>query len=112
MLALPRDSHINAASLFQVKRWQEEQRKLATSQGIVRTMLGRERRLPAAMDGKNGAAKGHALRAAINTPIQVGPGPLRLSMPCRIGRRMNSGMVLVFFMTREVHTSGFEAVST
>lgn len=58
--------------------WQKEQRALASSQGIVRTMLGRERRLPAAMDGKNGAAKGHALRAAINTPIQVG----RLSMLC------------------------------
>ena len=57
----------------QVLRWQREQRALASSQGIVRTMMGRERRLPAAQDGKNGAAKGHALRAAINTPIQVGP---------------------------------------
>ena len=60
-----------AGGVLQVRRWQEEQRELATSKGIVRTMLGRERRLPAAMDGKNGAAKGHALRAAINTPIQV-----------------------------------------
>ena len=91
VLALPGDCCVNTAVLFQVKRWQEEQRKLASSEGIVRTMLGRERRLPAAMDGKNSAAKGHALRAAINTPIQVDPGPLRLFMPCRVGRRMNSG---------------------
>jgi len=88
MLALPRSCCIVAASLFQVKRWQEEQRKLATSQGIVRTMLGRERRLPAAMDGKNGAAKGHALRAAINTPIQVGLSALHLLMLCRVVGRL------------------------
>ena len=57
--------------MLQVLRWQKEQRALAQSKGIVRTMLGRERRLPVAMDSKNGAAKGHALRAAINTPIQA-----------------------------------------
>lgn len=34
----------------------------------MRTLLGRERQLPDAR--QRGAAQGHALRAAINTPIQ------------------------------------------
>ena len=36
--------------------------------GYVRTLMGRHRQLPDAM--KRGPGQGHALRAAINTPIQ------------------------------------------
>ncbi|KAK9839857.1 hypothetical protein WJX81_006741 [Elliptochloris bilobata] len=52
----------------EVREWQRRQRKLAMEKGFVRTLLGRERRLPDAR--QRGAAQGHALRAAINTPIQ------------------------------------------
>ena len=45
------------------------QRAHAEEYGYVTTMLGRRRYLPDA-SGVNSKAKGHALRAAINTPIQ------------------------------------------
>lgn len=53
----------------EVREWQERTRNLARSKGYVRTMMGRYRRLPEA--NTSGALGGHALRAAINTPIQV-----------------------------------------
>jgi DNA polymerase-1 len=53
----------------EVEAWQKEQRYLAEHEGYVCTILGRRRQLPDAKSG-NKAAKAHALRAAINTPIQ------------------------------------------
>lgn len=52
----------------EVKEWQEKTRKMAKKSGYVRTMMGRYRQLPEATS--RGPAGGHALRAAINTPIQ------------------------------------------
>ena len=54
---------------MQVLEWQKLQRANAQELGYVTTMLGRRRYLPDAA-GANSKAKGHALRAAINTPIQ------------------------------------------
>ena len=58
--------------LLQVRKWQNQQQDQAKKQGYVCTLLGRQRQLPDA--GKKGpgtgAAVGHALRAAINTPVQ------------------------------------------
>ncbi|BDA48148.1 probable DNA polymerase I at C-terminar half [Coccomyxa sp. Obi] len=53
----------------EVMHWQKEQRHLAEHEGYVCTILGRRRQLPDARS-PNQKAKGHALRAAINTPIQ------------------------------------------
>lgn len=55
-----------------MKAWQERQHALVQDQGWVCTLLGRQRKLPDARARGNGAAKAHALRAAINTPIQGG----------------------------------------
>lgn len=57
---------------MQVRRWQDQQQEQAKKQGFVCTLLGRQRQLPdAAKKGPGtGAAVGHALRAAINTPVQ------------------------------------------
>lgn len=52
----------------EVREWQEQQQKLAMEEGYVRTIMGRYRQLPDART--KGKARGHALRAAINTPIQ------------------------------------------
>jgi len=52
----------------EVKYWQDETRKMAKKHKYVRTLMGRYRRLPEA--DSRGPAGGHALRAAINTPIQ------------------------------------------
>lgn len=77
----------------EVKDWQQAMQQLAMDKGYVCTMMGRYRRLPEARQQqeqpsvfgngdkngninkppvvfKNRAAMGHALRAAINTPIQ------------------------------------------
>jgi DNA polymerase-1 len=43
----------------------------------VCTLLGRQRHLPDALSS-NGAAKAHALRAAINTPIQGGAADIAM----------------------------------
>ena len=52
----------------EVMEWQNTQRQMAIKKGYVRTIMGRKRDLP---DAKGrGPAAGHALRAAINTPIQ------------------------------------------
>ena len=57
----------------EVKRWQEEQHALVKRRGWVTTLLGRQRQLPEASSASSSnAAKAHALRAAINTPIQGG----------------------------------------
>lgn len=52
----------------EVKEWQERTREEAMRYGYVRTLMGRRRQLPDAK--KRGPGQGHALRAAINTPIQ------------------------------------------
>ena len=53
----------------EVKRWQEDTRKFAIERKFVETIMGRRRDLPDASKDRSKAA-GHALRAAINTPIQ------------------------------------------
>jgi DNA polymerase I-like protein with 3'-5' exonuclease and polymerase domains len=51
-----------------VKKWQDETQSFARRHAYVFTIMGRWRRL---QDAKlSGGAAGHALRAAINTPIQ------------------------------------------
>lgn len=53
----------------EVRDWQEKTRNMAKGLGFVRTIMGRYRELPDA-GGNYGPAVGHALRAAINSPIQ------------------------------------------
>lgn len=55
----------------EVQEWQQKQQELAMSEGCVYTLLGRRRFLPDAKKG-NESARRHALRAAINSPIQGG----------------------------------------
>lgn len=57
----------------EVREWQDRTRERAKAMGSVRTLMGRYRDLPDAMklDMANKAANAHALRAAINAPIQV-----------------------------------------
>ena len=73
----------------QVRRWQDAQRAQARKHGYVCTMLGRQRKLPAAMEKKNSAARGHALRGAINSPIQV-PLPEEAAMSEEAVSRVHS----------------------
>ena len=57
----------------QVEEWQRRQQEYARQKGYVCTLLGRRRNLPDAQlpdRGSTRAARAHAMRAAINTPIQ------------------------------------------
>lgn len=57
----------------EVREWQEKTRNFAKKNGFVRTLMGRYRILHdavAPISRGQQAAAGHALRAAINTPIQ------------------------------------------
>ena len=53
----------------EVLEWQKKTIERANAHGYTRTLMGRYRMLPDAMV-KNRAMRGHAERAAINTPIQ------------------------------------------
>ncbi|EKX41231.1 hypothetical protein GUITHDRAFT_74910, partial [Guillardia theta CCMP2712] len=55
----------------EVKQWQEEVIERARRTGYTETFLGRRRYLPE-INGRDGVGRGHAERAAINTPIQGG----------------------------------------
>jgi DNA polymerase I len=52
----------------EVRKWQQDTQAMAKRDGYVRTIMGRRRILKEA--NSHGPAGGHALRAAINTPIQ------------------------------------------
>ena len=60
------------AGTIQVKEWQQQVIARAKKDGFTRTLMGRYRELPL-INSPSAAARGHAARAAINTPIQ---GPL------------------------------------
>lgn len=72
----------------EVLEWQVQQRNEAERLGRVRTMLGRERCLPDAQKtaSEHSRARGHALRAAINTPIQGSAADVATVAMLRISR--------------------------
>lgn len=68
----------------EVREWQENTRKLAKKHGYVRTIMGRYRVLP---DAKTrGPKQNHALRAAINTPIQGSAADVVMMAMILLGR--------------------------
>ena len=69
---------------LQVKKWQAERRRDAEEKGYVTTILGRRRQLPDARNSKNRGAHSHALRAAINTPIQGSAADIATAAMLRI----------------------------
>lgn len=68
----------------EVQKWQKERREDAQHKGYVTTILGRRRQLPDARNTRNKAAQGHALRAAINTPIQGSAADIATAAMLRI----------------------------
>jgi len=55
----------------EVRSWQERVLEIAKATGATRTLMGRYRDLPG-VNSPNRGIRGHAQRAAINTPIQGG----------------------------------------
>ncbi|KAL4452308.1 hypothetical protein ABPG75_007970 [Micractinium tetrahymenae] len=68
----------------EVRDWQKDRREDAQTKGYVTTILGRRRQLPDARNTRNKAAQGHALRAAINTPIQGSAADIATAAMLRI----------------------------
>ncbi len=81
----PLNLHIEYLHCAQVLEWQDLQRANASTRGFVSTLIGRQRQLPDAQTGSN-KAKGHALRAAINTPIQGSAADVATAAMLAIGR--------------------------
>lgn len=67
----------------EVEEWQDQVRKLVISKGFTRTLLGRYRKLTESRS-KMTSIRQHALRAAINTPIQGGAADIVTAAMLRI----------------------------
>ena len=92
----------------EVKEWQKMQRHCAQTEGYVCTILGRRRQLPDARSD-NKPARGHALRAAINTPIQGSAADVATAAMLRINsdeRLRNMGWKLLLQVHDEVILEG------
>jgi hypothetical protein len=80
----------------QVKDWQQQVIARARKDGYTRTLMGRYRELPL-INSSSASARGHAARAAINTPIQGGVGALSCASRVRAVRLCWSGRQHVCF---------------
>lgn len=67
----------------EVKQWQEATIREAEKTGCTRTLMGRYRKLPY-INHRNKALKGHAARAAINTPLQGGAADVVMAAMLKI----------------------------
>ena len=75
---------LSSVHCAQVRAWQNTQKDFASNRGYVTTILGRRRYLPEAK--KKGLTRGHALRAAINTPIQGSAADIATAAMLRIAQ--------------------------
>merc|ERR1711871_1270256 len=93
----------------EVKDWQEKTRNMAKGLGYVRTIMGRYRELPDASPNNYGPAVGHALRAAINSPIQGSAADIVMMAMLRLWRSdvlKNMGWKLLLQIHDEVILEG------
>ena len=58
-------------SFSKVKAWQDKVKSIALEKGWAQTLIGRYRNLTKMLKTKSRTMVSHALRASINTPIQV-----------------------------------------
>jgi len=56
---------------LKVKKWQKDVKDIALDKGWTQTLIGRYRNLSKMLKSKSKTMVNHALRACINTPIQV-----------------------------------------
>lgn len=69
----------------EVRDWQAERIQYAHETGAIRTLMGRYRRL-GGINSRSGLHRGHAERAAINTPIQGGAADVMTLAMLKISR--------------------------
>jgi DNA polymerase I len=94
----------------EVKTWQADKKKVARDHGYTRTLMGRERQLPEALEG-NRKLLGHAERASINTPIQGGAADVAMMAMNKINesdKLKRLGWILLLQIHDEVILEGPE----
>lgn len=94
----------------EVLKWQSITKQFANEKGITRTMMGRYRHIPDAK-GKEMKARGHAERAAINTPIQGGAADVAMMAMIKINnseKLKRLGWILLLQIHDEVILEGPE----
>lgn len=64
------ESRKNFFAQYNFEPWHKKQRRFANRNGYVRSLSGRKRRLPRAMDGFDSYEKQEAERQGINSPVQ------------------------------------------
>ena len=96
----------------EVLKWQTKTKAMARKHGITKTLMGRYRHLPGALEGKrNRKALGHAERASINTPIQGGAADVAMMAMIKINKSpklKKLGWVLLMQIHDEVILEGPE----
>eukprot|EP01082_Thalassiosira_pseudonana_P008832 g7700.t1 g7700 contig26:83324-86755(+) len=95
----------------EVEKWQQNTKKAARNYGITRTLMGRYRHLPHAMEGNNRKRLGHAERASINTPIQGGAADVAMMAMIKINDSLllkKLGWILLMQVHDEVILEGPE----
>lgn len=73
-----KDSRIAFFQMYGLEAWHDRQRSFAQRNGYVRSLPGRKRRLPAAMQRQDTPERAEALRQAINSPVQSFASDLNL----------------------------------
>jgi DNA polymerase I len=94
----------------EVRAWQEQVLSIARRTGATRTLMGRYRDLPE-INSANRKLRGHAQRAAINTPIQGGAADVVMMAMLKIARNARLkqlGYTLILQIHDEVILEGPE----
>lgn len=98
----------------EVEKWQKDTKNVAKKYGMTRTLMGRYRHLPHAMETNNMKSLGHALRASINTPIQGGAADVAMMAMLKINNSellKRLGWILLMQVHDEVILEGPEDTS-
>ena len=95
----------------EVAKWQANTKAYAKKYGVTRTLMGRYRDLPHAMEGNSMRLVGHAERASINTPIQGGAADIAMMAMNKINdseKLKRLGWILLLQIHDEVILEGPE----
>ena len=98
----------------EVEKWQKDTKAMAKRHGLTRTLMGRYRHLPHALEGNSMKSLGHALRASINTPIQGGAADVAMMAMLKINNSpllKRLGWILLMQVHDEVILEGPEETS-
>lgn len=75
------------------EKWHKKQRRFANMNGYVRSLSGRKRRLPAAMDARDTPQRREAERQAINSPVQSFANELNLMAAIQLRKEFGRNVV-------------------